>query len=758
MDEDQFPEESDESLSESHLPKKKRQKKSHSVESVRKLQLLEANEEEDKSISRLEKLLKLKKRKNKKLPAAFKDEGLEYLLEVVDSKVNKAGILSDDDDGLEEDIAAVKGESAVKNSESKTSKRPQPKQRTLTELLEEKEGIVSTKDTEAEKYDDEEGFSDLDHDSQSDCSDAQENFEENDVTEDFDEEESNEQDNTSEISTEKEKKKPKVWEDIYGRLRDESGNLIKTSETTNNLYVPPKLRKQNGAEDESTNEKHMRIKRQLKGLLNRLSESNLQSICNQVEAMYLKYSRNDMNETLFHLMSELLFTSSLTPPRLIMEQAMLIVLLHANVGPEIGAYFLQHIVEKLGTLLKSSDNYGEGKECNNVLTFLSHLYNFKVTHSTLMFDIFQILVESFNSKDIELIQLLLKHVGFVLRKDDPLKLKELVFAIQAKAAAFNKDQNDSRVKFMLDILIAIRNNNMYKIPDYDPSIVEHGKKFLRGLVRKGCSIQELAISYEDLLKVEERGRWWIVGSAWKESDDNAGKKPRTIIGNQLLKTDVNEEILELARKQHMGTDVRKAVFCAIMSAEDYMDAFQKLLKLNLKNEQERQIIDVLLYCALQEKNFNPYYGHLAKQFCNFARKYQMSLQYALWDKFKNFSKMKSHQMKNLSLLLSLLFTSGALSLSVLKVIQFSDMDKPMVRFFRQILLAILLDDNEEVCKRAFTRIAKAENLKMLRVSLKLFMHHFLLKNQTKLEPEVASKLKSRVGTAESAMNSCKSIF
>ncbi|GIX75317.1 nucleolar MIF4G domain-containing protein 1 [Caerostris extrusa] len=679
MDEDQFPEE--ESLSESHLPKKKRQKKSHSVESVRKLQLLEANEEEDKSISRLEKLLKLKKRKNKKLPAAFKDEGLEYLLEVVDSKVNKAGILSYDDDGLEEDIAAVKGESAVKNSESKTSKRPQPKQRTLTELLEEKEGIVSTKDTEAEKYDEEEGFSDLDHDSQSDCSDAQENFDENDVTENFDEEEIDEQDSTSEISPEKEKKKPKVWEDIYGRLRDESGNLIKTSETTNNLYVPPKLRKQNGAEDESTNEKHMRIKRQLKGLLNRLSESNLQSICNQVEAMYLKYSRNDMNETLFHLMSELLFTSSLTPPRLIMEQAMLIVLLHANVGPEIGAYFLQHIVEKLGTLLKSFDNYDEGKECNNVLTFLSHLYNFKVTHSTLMFDIFQILVESFNSKDIELIQLLLKHVGFVLRKDDPLKLKELVFAIQAKAAAFNKDQND--VKFMLDILIAIRNNNMYKIPDYDPSIVEHGKKFLRGLVRKGCSIQELAISYEDLLKVEERGRWWIVGSAWKESDDNAEKKPRTIIGNQLLKTDVNEEILELARKQHMGTDVRKAVFCAIMSAEDYMDAFQKLLKLNLKNEQERQIIDV---------------------------------------------------------------------------IQFSDMDKPMVRFFRQILLAILLDDNEEVCKHAFTRIAKAENLKMLRVSLKLFMHHFLLKNQTKLEPEVASKLKSRVGTAESAMNSCKSIF
>ncbi|CAL1287967.1 unnamed protein product [Larinioides sclopetarius] len=472
--------------------------------------------------------------------------------------------------------------------------------------------------------------------------------------------------------------------------------------------------------------------------------------------MYMKNSRNDMNETLFSLMSELLFTPSLTPPRLIMEQAMLIALLHANMGPEIGAYFLQHIVENLGELLKKSENYGEEKEFNNVLIFLSHLYNFKVTHSTLMFDIFHILIESFSSKDIELIQLLLKHIGFVLRKDDPLKLKELVFSIQAKAASFNKDQNDSRVKFMLETLTAIRNNNMYKIPDYDPSIIEHSKKFLRGLIRKGCSIQELAISYEDLLKAEEKGKWWIVGSAWAESDDNDTKKLQAVKGNQLnLKTEVSEKILELARKQHMNTDVRKTIFCIIMTAEDYMDAFEKLLKLNLKNQQEREIIHVILHCALQEKGFNPFYAHLAKQFCNFARKHQICLQFALWDKFKEFSNMKPRQMKNLSGLLSFLFASGALPLSVLKVIHFSDMNKPMVRFFRQILLAILLNDDEEVCARAFTRIAKAENLKLLRESLRLFMRHFVLRGQSKLEPEVASKLEARVELAEQAMNSFK---
>lgn len=33
-------------------------------------------------------------------------------------------------------------------------------------------------------------------------------------------------------------------------------------------------------------------------------------------------------------------------------------------------------------------------------------------------------------------------IGFVLRKDDPLKLKKLIFDVQTKATAFNKDQTE----------------------------------------------------------------------------------------------------------------------------------------------------------------------------------------------------------------------------------------------------------------------------------------------------------------------------
>lgn len=41
---------------------------------------------------------------------------------------------------------------------------------------------------------------------------------------------------------------------------------------------------------------------------------------------------------------------------------------------------------------------------------------------------------------------------------------------------------------MLDTIAALRTNNARKIPNFDPSLLEHMKKLLRGLVRSkgGC--------------------------------------------------------------------------------------------------------------------------------------------------------------------------------------------------------------------------------------------------------------------------------
>ena len=41
----------------------------------------------------------------------------------------------------------------------------------------------------------------------------------------------------------------------------------------------------------------------------------------------------------------------------------------------------------------------------------------------------------------------------------------------------------SRLTYMLDILMAIRNNNMRKIPNYDPTHVDHLRKIMHNCQR-----------------------------------------------------------------------------------------------------------------------------------------------------------------------------------------------------------------------------------------------------------------------------------
>ena len=102
------------------------------------------------------------------------------------------------------------------------------------------------------------------------------------------------------------------------------------------------------------------------------------------------------------------------------------------------------------------------------------------------------------------------------------------------------------------------------------------------------------------------------------------------------------QLVRFAHDHRMSTEDRKNVFCIIMSAEDYLDAFEKLLHLGIKDH--KVIVSVLLHCCLSEKTYNPYYSTLAQKFCDFDRKYQLGFQYSSWDRIKDIESLKQFQL------------------------------------------------------------------------------------------------------------------
>ncbi|KXJ80228.1 hypothetical protein RP20_CCG026158 [Aedes albopictus] len=308
---------------------------------------------------------------------------------------------------------------------------------------------------------------------------------------------------------------------------------------------------------------------------------------------------------------------------------------------------------------------------------------------------------------------------------------------------------------MLDTLLAVKNNNMNKIPQYDPTLVEHFRKILKGMITSGKYVSTLNIGLDDLLNVDERGKWWLVGSAWHGKNDGkdteAGKSSTGGSAGGF-----SQQLLELARKQRMNTDDKRNVFCAIMSAEDYLDAFDKILRLSIKDQ--RVVATVILHCCLSEKDYNPYYSILSQKFCEYDRRYQLAIQYAIWDRLKEIHSLKQAPSRNIAKLLTHLISEGGLAVSVLKVIEFAEIDKITLRVVRQIMLGILLLEDENKCLQVFNRIAPSFKLKGFKDSLRLFLHHFLLKGSDKssVPEEQLQLLQQRIRMADRMLDTSDS--
>lgn len=58
-----------------------------------------------------------------------------------------------------------------------------------------------------------------------------------------------------------------------------------------------------------------------------------------------------------------------------------------------------------------------------------------------------------------------------------------------------------------------------------------------------------------------------MGSAWTGSGPSENQKTSDSQECTLNKVSFNQKLLDLAKKQRMNTDVRRTVFCTMMSAE-----------------------------------------------------------------------------------------------------------------------------------------------------------------------------------------------
>ncbi|ETL95609.1 hypothetical protein L917_06623 [Phytophthora nicotianae] len=620
-------------------------------------------------------------------------------------------------------------------------------------------------------------------------SDEDDKLDEEEESDNADTEESDKDDDEEEQEKEEKEENVVVEEDIYGRP------VIKSNDGTKkpSAYLPPHLRRKIQAEAEAAaaaaatdkvkpsqmDEQAMReLTRRINGQLNRISESNMESIALEMEKIYRGNGRSLVNEILLEKLLQTTCHPRQVMAPLIKVGGALVAALYHSVGSEVGGFFVEKLVRKLmdsveeekkqlsesaDTHLDDDDDAGRtSKVPVNLMLFVMMLYNFGVVHCTLVYDLFRSFVDSFSSTGIELIHQLLKVGGAQLRSDDADALRQMVAAVQQKVGEAQQSnggkQPEERVRFILDLIYDLKKSSKHSKGGKNgvgggALDVSSLKKWLgRVKTRCGNANNPLRVSLHELLNADEDGRWWIVGGTWvgyqqqKSSDDAANDDAANETARE------NDRLLKLAEKQHMNTDVRKKIFVALMGATDCFDAYERLLQLHLKEKQEREIVRVLLHCCGQENKFNKYYLVLAEKLCEMDQRYKFTFQLAFWDIFKQMESLKPRRLYNQAQMLAGLVLSSSLSLSCLKVLDFTQLEEKSILFLRVLMEEILKVESELEMTQVFQRLLQTKKAQLTIDGLAVFFHQHLTSFRGEPDPKTRSLLKKRVKSVKSLLD------
>lgn len=319
---------------------------------------------DDAEIAALEKALGLKE--NGALTKAFQDDGLDELLDGLGDSQSEDALLVKRKRAEGEEWLERKRRKAHDNSSARASHK----------------GASPTTDDE----DLGEGLSE--------DSDAEEGFSDSESSEDSGGDKPVGPGFSSEPSGRTLPQHPRVRENPY------KAPVVHSVAREPSKYIPPSLR----VGEPSLAEDLTPLRRQLQGLINRLSEANLVSILSDVEKVYQNNARQHVSTLVLDLLMGLLCDPTSLPDTFIILYGGFIAAVYKIIGTEFGAQAIQRI-DKLFTQHYSYEVKSDSttKRCTNLMSLLAEMYNFQVITSNLIYDYIRLFLEDLTETSAEFV-------------------------------------------------------------------------------------------------------------------------------------------------------------------------------------------------------------------------------------------------------------------------------------------------------------------------------------------------------------------
>jgi nucleolar MIF4G domain-containing protein 1 len=169
-------------------------------------------------------------------------------------------------------------------------------------------------------------------------------------------------------------------------------------------YVPPHLRGQQQGNE--------RLIRQIKGLINRLSDANMESILAELDDISRQHSRHgisqiyrsllDVTDTLTNIILQMVGDSAQLIDSFVQTYAAFTACIYHIIGLDFGSHLVQKCVEIL------DKDHPNAKTRGNLMTLLGYLYSFGVLTCVIIYDYVRLCIQRLEEEDVEVLLRLLK--------------------------------------------------------------------------------------------------------------------------------------------------------------------------------------------------------------------------------------------------------------------------------------------------------------------------------------------------------------
>jgi len=301
-----------------------------------------------------------------------------------------------------------------------------------------------------------------------------------------------------------------------------------------------------------------------------------------------------------------------------------------------------------------------------------------VVHELLALEVLALFLENPTEDSLEMACEFMTECGHVLSEIYPPGVHSI---FERFRGILHEGNIDKRVQYTIESLFAVRKTNFKDHPGILPEL---------DLVPDEEKITHEA-TLDDKLDAQDMLDIFQFDKDYEKSEEEWIEIKAEILGeNQLPKTgeeEVEEEVeaeedKEEANKNNQILDftetdlinLRRTIYLTIISSIDYQECAHKLLKLNMREGQEMELVNMIIECCNQERTYLRFYGLLAAQFCLIKETYKFCFEMQFENQYMKIHRLETNKLRNLAKLFSHLLYTDAIDWHVFKIVKLTEED------------------------------------------------------------------------------------